>query len=712
MTVSGVIEMNMYFKQISTHNLKNIDITIPLNKITSIYGRSGAGKSSLAFSTIYQLCSDEFSAIEEGYIDNYDYRVESYKNLIPAVAITQKNTNNNPRSNLYSYLNVPQLLTAIKMMCSIEIPEYQYLKLHSPLNECKHCHGLGVVDDIDYQKFIDYKLTLRENPFPFWKSKSTTTLYHQLLIAYANQEKIPIDTPFGSLTKADQNKILYTQQSESKIIFNAKHANKSRQRRVFYIGAVVYINNSKGLKVINEQISHKICPDCLGSCINTQRHALQIGSLTFFELLTKPISELLLIIHEEAPKSHLYSVLKAIDDLKLGYLTLSRSIPSLSGGELQKIKFSRLLIANITGVLIVIDEISAQVNPKDYDVLLSFIQKLSKKNTVILVDHTQEFIDIADHKIHIGLEAGINGGYVCDNEIIQPLSNLSPKHKISKFIEFQGLTMNNVSDQNLEIPEKCVTIFTGVSGSGKSSLAKAIERSVDSIYISQKNGNYSVRSILSSSLGLTSLIAEYFGHHLQADSSYFNPLQKGGCIKCKGLGVVKYERGFDKDVHMVCQRCNGSLFDLDNLYIQSKVKGISIVDLYNAEIKTFIDFFTDDASIEKVLKSLELLGLAHLQLNRKTQTLSGGEMRRLRISSQLSRQQETKKILIIDEPAAGLDPETTSKVMDYIYKKSTMFKAVIIIDHKVDVINFVDFEVKLGPGSGPLGGKILQTKIL
>lgn len=701
---------NITFRKITTHNLKKIDISIPQNAITSIYGKSGAGKSSLAFSTIYQLCRDEFSAIEDGYIDNYDYFLSDYSNLIPAVAISQKNTNNNPRSNLYSYLNIPQLLTAIKVISSIDIPDYHFLKIHSPSNECQKCSGLGVIDFINYDKLIDYSATLSENPFCFWTTTNNNNLYHSLLIAYANSERIPTNVPFLKLSDAHQKQILYGKSSK-KVIFNAKYANKNRQRRSFYIGAKLFINKETRTKNINEKIDHIICPECYGSGLNVSTRSQKTFSFTFADFLLKPIDNILKILEKESPKSHLFYILDAISSLKIGYLNLARSIPSLSGGELQKIKFSRLLLSNITNILIIIDEISAQLNPIDYPLILEKIKKISKKNTVILIDHSPDFIELADYKIHIGKEAGSEGGYICKNEIIESIPFKNKKNKPIDFIEFNNLTLHNIHNQNVKIPKKCLTVFTGVSGAGKSSLAKAISFQIDSIYISQKNSNYSTRSILSSTLGLTNTIADYFGKKLDIDSLYFNPLKNGGCPKCNGTGIIKYERSYEKDIFIKCKECNGLLFDLKNPDVHKKINGLSIIDIYNSEIKKINNFFQNNL-INNIFQSINNLGLNHLQLNRQTQTLSSGEIRRLRISQQLYRTKETNKILIVDEPTAGLDPETTSIVFSYIHKKVKLFQAIIVIDHKDYIIDNSDYKITIGPSSGPLGGHIIKTETL
>lgn len=697
----------MVIKGISTHNLKNINISVPFHSITAIYGRSGAGKSSLAFSTIYKLCCNEFDAIEEGFVENTDYKVHSYLNLIPAVGIAQKNTNNNPRSNLFTYLNIPQLLVSLKTENNnVYIPKYNELKLHSILNECETCKGLGYVEDINLAALIDVNKTLKENPFIFWSATSASNLNHNLLVAYAESISLPMNIPYSQLSIEQKNSLL-NKNSDIKIKFRAKYSGKSRQRSEYYICASQYVMQNSHLKAIQHQLRKMSCPTCFGSCISPLLQRKRILDFSFIDFLLTPIQDLIKKLTVSYSESRLYLVLQAIERLGLGYLNLARTIPSLSGGELQKIRFSRLLNTDITNILIVIDEISSQINPEDHLMIMKCLKELASHNTIILVEHEQSFIDFSDQKIHIGKFAGIGGGYICPNEIISPFYDIKIKNTIESFLELKDLNQNNVIDQKLSIPLQCLTVFTGVSGSGKSSLAKAIEDTVDSIYISQKNASYSVRSILASSLSLTTVIANYFSNITGYSNAIYNPLQEGGCPSCSGIGVIKYERGYEKDIYLNCPICEGTLFDKLNPKITQKVNGISIVDLYELEIMD-IPKYIDHITINRIIKTALALGLGHLKLNRKTQTLSGGELRRIRLCNQLSRARETDRILIIDEPAAGLDPETASSIASYIYSKVKLFKAVIIIDHKPEVIRYADFEVKLGPGSGPQGGKIID----
>jgi len=699
---------------VSTHNLKNIDINIIKNSVTTIFGRSGAGKSSLAYSSLYKVCSDEFDALENGYSENGNYSIDSYSGIIPAVAISQHNNNNNPRSTLYSYLNLSHILSFMTHKYPDKIPKYEYLKLNKLVNECPFCKGLGENNDIYLPNILNIEKSIEENAFTIWSNGSFADLYQKLLLAYCIQEHIPINVPFKQLNKIDQHKLLYGQSSE-KLQIKFKYRNVYRTRKICYEGAILFAE-SFVLKNSNSRLTTKnICKSCLGSRINIQRYQnISIFNIIFKDFLTIPISSILDKLKHMSASEELLSILGAICELGLGYLSLSRSIPSLSGGELQKLKFSRLLTSNISGVLFVIDEISAQLNPDDFPKILSYIRKLSKNNTIVLIEHAEFFIKNSDYRIHIGPYPGVLGGMICNSEeIISPIENKIKPYTTNSFIEFDGINKNNVINQKVKIPVNAITLFMGPSGSGKSSIARYIEMMSDVIYISQKSSNFNYRSVLASSLKVNNLIAEMFEKGTNISAEKFNLSQTGGCIDCSGTGLIKYSRGYDKDIYITCPTCEGKLFDPYNIVLNEKVNGLTIVDFYNTEISILIDYIdTKNKSLYSILDTVINLGLGHLTLNRKTQTLSGGEIHRIKLCENLSRIKRTNKLLIVDEPIAGLDPETASKVLAFIHSKRTIFKSIILIEHRKEVMNYVDYLVTIGPGSGYLGGKVISQSFV
>jgi len=692
-------------KGVTTNNLKKISIDIPKNSITVIYGKSGAGKSSLAFNTLYKLCRDEFEAIESGFSEMADYQLSSYEGILPAVAISQHNTNTNPRSTLYSYLKIPQVLTSLYQE-KLLTPPYKLLKLNTPINECPNCHGLGQVYEIVEDDVYDEALSLEERPFNCWNTGSLKDYYNNLLIAFSKKNKIPTNIPFKDLEEVQRSTILYGE-SDEKISFRFKLKGRNREKRAFFIGAMDFSKQNKHLKSM-DYTNLVVCPDCEGSKINKKLYfGVEILGLAMHDFLTIPFNELLPILKKDEANNNITRIVDSICEMGLGYLSLARSVPTLSGGELQKFNFSRLLNTDITGILVVIDEISSQLSGSDFNRVQSQLDTLAISNTVVLVEHNQYFIDKAAQKFHIGRKAGKLGGFICEDEEIKPFYEVDKKNKADGFYEFTNINRYNIRDQDVKVPKNCLTAFVGVSGSGKSTLASVIKDRESAFYISQRLANYTSRSILASTIQISTLIAEYFAKKTGINEGFFLPNKEGGCITCKGVGVVKYERGYDKDIYLSCPTCEGRLFDESNEKVLIKIEGCSIVDLYQREIWELVSFF-EEGKITKILETMMGLELSHLSLNRKTQSLSGGELRRARMCTYFSKLRKSKKILILDEPTAGLDPNTASKVASFIYKNTSLYDSIIVIEHKPEVICYADYKVYIGPGAGSEGGRIVH----
>lgn len=692
----------------STHNLKNINITINKNSVTSIYGRSGAGKSSLAFSTLYKVCRDEFDALENGYTESQDYEVKDYKSIIPAVAISQSNKNNNPRSTLYSYLNIPQILSSLITEYRNKIPEYKYLKINKPDNECQECSGRGEIPSIELNDIIDKNKSISEKPFSIWEKGTFSNLYQNLLLAYSNTENIDINIPFKDLSQNEKNKLLYGN-SKERLSVSFKYRGASRKRKIFYEGLVPFAEKSINKTSVKTMIE---CPTCLGAKINVDLYKdISIFDINFLDFVKVPVSTLIEKLSFLDNNNELIRVLYSISNLGLGYLNLSRTIPSLSGGELQKLRFSRLLNSNISGVLVVIDEISSQINHKDFEGIFQKIKQLSKNNTIVLIEHSDYFISRSDNIIHIGPKPGKLGGYICPEEKILPIKFSIVKNTPKDFLHFNEITRHNVINQNISIPKKCLTVLAGVSGSGKTTIAREIEKREETLYVSQKASSFNSRSVLASSLNLNKVIASYFSKHTNIDLKYFLLSKEAGCKTCGGIGVVKYTRGYDKDIYITCPTCEGLLFDKTSEYIYLQVNGLTIIDFYSKEVNELSTSLKKlKNTLTRTLQTMVGLGLGYLSLNRKTQTLSGGEINRVKLCDHLSRMKVANKILIIDEPVSGLDAETASIVAKFIHSKVHLFSAIIIIEHRLEVVEYADYMVTIGPGAGILGGEIQSQR--
>lgn len=700
---------NIKLFNVRTNNLKSIDININKVNITSIVGVSGGGKSSLAYNSLYEKSKQEFNSIETGYLEIPYYDIEDCKNLIPAVAIKQKNNNTNPRSTLYTYLNLTSILSVLFYTKEILI-DIDNLKINKPNLQCKRCDGLGLEYSVSENKVVNQNLSIKENPFLPWDNPSSNKEYN-LLIKFCEENNISVELPFKDLTEIDRNKLLSS--TDSKVFsISFSYQGKRRNRKLNYIGVLKEITDKLNSNIVSERKQAQkfcqslLCTNCLGSRIEPSLYeGKKIYGFSFVEFLTLPISDLLLNI---SFNNKLHSLLKGIEEVGLGYLALSRSIPSLSGGELQKLNLSKVCNSEITGILVVIDEISSQVHVSDYSLLFSKINDLKEKgNTVVLVEHNTYFIGKSDYVINVGPVAGSKGGFLLDYkpEEIEYIFNDSNEKEFD-YIFFKGINKNNVVNENIKFPLKKVSCLVGKSGSGKTSIAKYLNDKYDDIiYISQEDIRGNINSTLASLTSINIKLAKFFSRNFDLPERFFSLVDSGDlvCKTCSGKGVIRVNRSFEDDINITCSECDGLLFsDLSEKY---KFKGQSIRDLYNTELSE-IEFF-EDKSISKIIEDAKQLGLGHLKFNRKTVTLSGGEIKRVKLLSNLPVRNTNQKILIIDEPASGLDDNTARNVMDFICSIKRKFKSILVIDHKPIVFLSSDYIIEMGPDSGVKGGKVV-----
>lgn len=701
---------------ISTNNLKHVSLELEYRTMVGITGVSGGGKSSLAFDTLYKICRDEFEAIQGGYAGSPNYRIDSSSGIIPAVGLQQINQNTNPHSTIYSYLSLASKI-AIFALDRNGLPCPRKLKITNPLNQCEHCNGLGHTNTYSLQKSIDYNKSILENPFLPWQSKSSNKL-HSLLIDYANKEKIPTNLPFKRLSPSEQKQLIYNISSEKiKVAFQAN--GKRRVRALAYEGLAVYLgrlhtsNNKSDRLSLNGFLDTYICEKCSGSKVEPEiGNNIHLGSLSFSEFLTKPVGFIkkTLTSLNKYHGSPLESLLEALINVGLSYLHLGRSIPSLSGGELQKLNFAKMCASSIHGILVVLDEISAGIHPNDFQPIIKQADEIKKRNNmIVLVEHNEFFLQHCDKVICVGPEPGKLGGFIYSNhaptyERIQLSEYLSPL----TFTEYNSIKINNIESVDLRLPKNTVTALVGPSGSGKSSLARYLSE-IDSkvIFIDQSPIRGNIRSTVSSYLGLSRPMAEFYSKVHSQDYRNFLPSAgyPASCEECDGTGTIKFERGYESALMIDCPKCEGKLFSSTvKKYLWDSLSISEVYDLNINELPKGLDCIARLKSARHILNSV---GLSHLSLNRKTSTLSGGELKRLKISQHFMSPSLSERILIIDEPGAGLDSTSISKLMRFIVNQKKDVESLVLIDHKPHVFAQCEYIIEMGPGSGPEGGTII-----
>ena len=670
-----------------------------------------------------------------------------------------------------------------KMACpkcgfSIQELEPRLFSFNSPSGACSSCDGLGYKSKIDLSKLIlRPELSLNQGAIRDWDASHT---YHNqyLLNRVSNAIGFSLDTPFENLTDKEQEIILYGSTEE----INFSYVSKRGFKREIYKPFEGIVNNiERRLSDTDSNfrrdyyakfMTNTFCDECEGTRLNLEARSVFINnfslpeivsmtiddSLEFFSNLSIPgvKGEIALKIIKEIKER-----LNFLSDVGLNYLTLSRSAETLSGGEAQRIRLASQIGAGLVGVTYILDEPSIGLHQRDNKKLLSTLKRLKELgNTVIVVEHDQETIEVADHIIDIGPKAGVHGGEVCFsgniNDLKKATNSLTSKYVFGKkkiqinkknkiedkgMIKISGCSGNNLKKVNLEIPLGNIIAITGVSGSGKSTLInqtlypalsnklnksslktepfEAIEGIdlIDKVIeISQSPIGRTPRSNPVTYTGIFTPIRELFAGTQEARSKGYKPgrfsfnVKGGRCEACEGDGMIKVEMHFLPDVYVKCDVCDGQRYNSETLTIRYKGKNISEVLGLTVEQATV--FFQAVPKIKKKLDTLNEVGLGYLRLGQPATTLSGGEAQRVKLAKELSKTSTGRTIYLLDEPTTGLHFHDVQLLMDVLHKLNSQGNTIVVIEHNLDVIKNSDWIIDIGPEGGNGGGEIVAAGIL
>lgn len=723
MTVNGVDmkENIISYKGIRTNNLQNISVDLTKGKFYGIAGPSGSGKSSLAYGTMHAIAQHEWekvSGVQGGGATTFE--VDGYENVIPSVALRQENYNQNPRSTIATFLRIDKSFRLLfASVCGVSPTLFSF---NNPRNACPKCEGLGYVVAVDSNQLIRWDLSIAEKPFLPWRK----SYYQKLLEAYARLRGIPLNVSIQNLPKNQQDALLYEDSTE-KLTVSYTLGGQRRTHRFFYHGFYNELqslaNDKKHVSSANKMTSlghTEVCPCCHGgrfsnAILNYTYQGKNLGELYLMEVtkleqlvagwcLRENQLERLRLLKEIA------LLLKAMTKAQLGYLHLNRSIPTLSGGELQRIRLINILTSQISDMMYIIDEPSAQLHVSEYDALLADMRRLSDNgNTVMMIEHNRYFLQRTDHRLFVGPGSGSNGGQIVTT--LPTYFDVGQKEgrSIGKMMSFHSLTANNVENVDVDIPVGRITGLFGPSGSGKSTLARCIEQRYDkTVYVNQRPIKGSVASTVASYCEVFDEIRELFAQHNHVDTDWFNfSDKKGACPACGGRGTVKYQLDFGKtEVELICEECGGKRFNSTTLgYLY---EGLSIYDVLNMTVDNLLKkgLFNVHSSIYERLLCLQRLGLGYLTLFRTTDTLSGGEAQRLKLAKYVGKKQKDR-LFIFDEPLRGLDNQSVANILSVFRDITNNGGTVLMIEHNVAGISCCDYILEMGPGKGRDGGKIV-----
>ena len=788
------------------HNLKNVDVDIPLNKIVGIAGVSGSGKSSLALGVLYAEGSRRYLEALSTYTRRRMTQAE--KALVDevlyvpaALALHQRPAISGIRS---TFGTGTELLNSLRLMfsrlanhcCSnghylqptLDVaaekelvcpvcgehffaPSAEELAFNSQ-GACRTCSGTGIVRTVDISTLVpDENLTIEEGAVSPWG-----TLMWSLMTDVCREMGVRTNIPFKDLTDKEKD-IVYNGPAEKKHIFyKAKNTNQAGELDFTYYNAIYTVENAlakvkdeKSMKRVEKYLKQDVCPDCHGSRLSKRAREPKLRGISLDEACKMSLSELIVWVEgvpSTLPKpmrpmadsicESFFEVAKRLIDLGLGYLSLDRATTTLSTGERQRMQLARAVRNRTTGVLYVLDEPSIGLHPSNIVGLKDVIKSLVKDgNSVILVDHDTQILSVSDWIIEMGPKAGIDGGNVIAEGQVFELKN-NENSVIGKYLSneravkvrtnalkeqmFEGgkivlktNKIHTVKPLNVEIPKGKLTVITGVSGSGKTtmvleSLVPALEAAIlgkklpEHVLSIEADGIKQVKLIDATPIGINvrSTVATYANIHDELRKTFAKLPKakelkyKAGdfsyntgklrCLTCDGTGVINLDVQFLPDVEIPCPECGGSRYT--KLADTMKYNGYSLPEIMKMNVTKALDVCSGLKSVYQKLEVLKELGLGYLTLGEATPSLSGGEAQRLKLASEM-RKMQNDSVFVFDEPTIGLHPKDVETLLTVFETLINNGATVVVIEHDLDVIKNADYIIDMGPEGGEAGGEII-----
>ena len=803
----------MLIRGAKVHNLKNVDVEIPLGKIVGIAGVSGSGKSSLALGVLYAEGSRRYLEALSTYTRRRMTQasracVDEILYVPAALALHQRPGVPGIRS---TFGTGTELLNSLRLMysrlASHRCPNGHYLApslavaagkelvcpecgthFYAPSAEelafnsqgaCQKCGGTGIVRTVDLDTLVpDDSLTIDEGAVAPWNS-----LMWSLMTDICREMGVRTDVPFRDLTEREKEIVFHGPAEKKHIFYHNKNSNQAGELDFTYFNAVYTVENAlakvkdeKGMKRVEKFLKEELCPECHGTRLSAAARAPKLREISLDEACTMTLEDLVDWVRgvpESLPEDMrpmaesicdaFQGTAKRLMDLGLGYLTLDRSASTLSTGERQRMQLARAVRNRTTGVLYVLDEPSIGLHPSNIVGLTGVMHDLvADGNSVILVDHDTQILKEADWIIEMGPEAGAKGGHIITQGDIpsiekDPASQIGPflsgaaRSRLRSCAEKESLFANGtihlstnqihtVKPLKVDIPKGRLTVVTGVSGSGKTtmvleSLIPALEAKIHGaalpahIHAINADGIAHIKLIDATPIGINvrSTVATYAGVHDELRKLYAkSPDAKAlgyragdfsyntgslRCPGCDGTGVVSLDVQFLPDVDIPCPDCRGSRYDKAAYAVRLTNKdgaSISLPELMDMDVNTALDFCKDMKGVGQKLGILRQLGLGYLTLGEETPGLSGGEAQRLKLASEIGKTQ-SDSVFVFDEPSIGLHPLDVQVLLGVFQALLDHGATVVVIEHDLDVIRNADYVIDMGPGGGEAGGRIVTS---
>ena len=717
------------------NNLKHIDVTIPKGKLVVFAGVSGSGKSSLAFDTVAVESEREWQQSYPLFLRNkmphYDRpKMDEIRNLTPAIVVDQHAIGSSSRSTVGTSVDVAPLLRLLfSRVGQPSAGGSMAYSFNHPAGMCPDCTGLGEQTELIKESMFDPDKSLVEGAILFSQfSSGWQTVYYQ---------NNPLLDPYKKLREfsPEEWKVL-EYGSEEPLMVEFKCNNIGRMDYLPYEGVYprferLYMKKdiTKLKKSLQDEIMthvrHGFCKTCGGSGLNPKALASKINGKSIVDCMEMTASDLLAFLNTiDDPRGsslarQIAAYLERMVDVGIGYLSLSRKTETLSGGEAQRIKIVRNLGGYLNNITYIFDEPTAGLHPADAERIGRMLCELREKhNNVLVVEHSRQMIELADHIIELGPGAGSKGGKLV---FAGSLKELKAADTLTAAAINQRITVNrtplpwtngypirdacchNLKHVNITIPKGILTAVTGVAGSGKSSLMRYAfpERYPEAIVIDQKPIGTSIRSTPATYTGIMDEIRKVFAKANGVGASWFSFNSDGGCPICKGTGQISYEMAFAEPVTITCEECGGHRYN--PMALSYRYQGLNIEQVMDLTIADAFDFF-DNAKIRRQLQCMIDVGLDYLTLGQPTSTLSGGEIQRVKLASELHRKGQ---IYVLDEPSTGLHVKDIEMLLALLRKLVENGNTVVMVEQSLELIAQADWIIDLGPEGGSGGGTIL-----
>jgi excinuclease ABC subunit A len=798
------------------HNLKNIDVTIPRDALVVFTGVSGSGKSSLAFGTLYAEAQRRYLDSVAPYARRLIQQVgvpdvDAIDGLPPAVALQQHRGTPTTRSSVGSVTTISNSLRLLYSRAGTYPQRQSHLDAeafspNTPAGACPRCHGLGRVYEATERSMVpDDSLSIRERAIAAWPTAWHGQNLRDILVTLGHD----VDRPWRELPKKTRDWLLFTDEQPTVPVYagytpdEVRRALKRKEEPSYmgtFTGARRYVmetfaNTPSALmkKRVAQYLVSTECPVCHGKRLKKESLSVKFAGYDIAEFSRIPLGKLSAVLASyadgsspeirrlasEHPEKALVTQRIAqdllernavLEDLGLGYITLERSTPTLSPGELQRLRLGTQVRSNLFGVVYVLDEPSAGLHPADTEALLRALDRLKASgNSLFVVEHEVDVIRHADWMVDVGPAAGEHGGHVVYSGppagLAQVQESCTRRYLFSDaaivrrtpraprgWLQLGGITRNNLHSLDVEFPLGAFSTVTGVSGSGKSSLVsqalvelvarhlghelpidddegEELERSPTltlggriiagmegirrMVRVDQRPIGRTPRSNLATYTGLFDHVRKLFAgtkaaraRHYDAGRFSFN-VAKGRCPTCEGEGFVCVELIFLPSVYAPCPTCHGTRFNEKTLEITYKDKNVA--EVLRLTVDAAAEFFADDPQVLRPLTVLREVGLGYLRLGQPATELSGGEAQRIKLATELQRIQRGDTLYVLDEPTTGLHPSDVERLQTQLDGLVDAGNTVIVVEHDMRMVAASDWIIDIGPGAGDAGGQVVAS---